>query len=393
MKKCLLLIIICSMLTGCWDRHELNQLGIVGAFGLDLDPATGNIKVFTEILNPQILKKEGTPPNSSPTQLEITTGVTLFEAFRNISKQFDRIAYFSHTRVIIISEDLAKEGLLPYIDFFARSDQIRPLVRIIIAKNTSPLQLLSTTSGMENFQAYYLRSIINHDTQNSQSINVTLLDFIKTMSGEGINPIAGVMQIIEQPSPPDKNDKTAPKAVIFSGTAVFHKDKLVGYMNEQETIGLNWLREKTTDGYINIPFPPGEDTFIVAEIKQASSRIKPQLENGEIHFLIEIQTEGDIIETSSSSNISKLEILRMVETALENEIKKDVSSTIDAAQNQFHTDILGFGRALYRNYPKEWKTIKGDWETIFPAVKYEIQVTARLKRHGLVNKPLSLGNE
>ena len=36
MKKCMFVLLILSLfLTGCWDRRELNELGITMALGID----------------------------------------------------------------------------------------------------------------------------------------------------------------------------------------------------------------------------------------------------------------------------------------------------------------------------------------------------------------------
>jgi spore germination protein KC len=53
------------------------------------------------------------------------------------------------------------------------------------------------------------------------------------------------------------------------------------------------------------------------------------------------------------------------------------------------TDILGFGSALNRKYPSEWKKVKEQWNTIFVDVPYTINVHTTIKDTGLILKPLN----
>lgn len=47
---CILLIISLTLLTGCWSRKELNDLALVMALGIDLDP--GGYAVTVQVMNP-----------------------------------------------------------------------------------------------------------------------------------------------------------------------------------------------------------------------------------------------------------------------------------------------------------------------------------------------------
>ena len=46
------------LLTGCWDRKELNQLGIAMAIGLDKGD-DGKIQLTSQIVRPGAMEKQG----------------------------------------------------------------------------------------------------------------------------------------------------------------------------------------------------------------------------------------------------------------------------------------------------------------------------------------------
>ena len=39
-------------------------------------------------------------------------------------------------------------------------------------------------------------------------------------------------------------------------------------------------------------------------------------------------------------------------------MKKDLETLINKVQNEYQSDIFGFGNMIYKNYPKKWEKIK-----------------------------------
>lgn len=375
------------LLTGCWDRRELNTIGIVVAVGLDKDSETEKIIVTSQIIRPGALKKEG-DTEESHVEIITTKGDTVFEAIRNITMRFDRKAYFSHTKVIVISEQLAKDGIVPILDIFERAHELRRLVWLIIAKDTKAREILGVKYGIESIPATYLESVIKMSKETSKASASNLLEYLKKVSGSGINPVVGVMEIVEDPNLPaeEKKGKTT-KGVKLSGAAVFKKDKLVGYLDETETRGFNWVIGKVESGIITVPSLSEKNKLVSIEITKASSSIEPDMKDGEISFTIEVKEEGNIVEQQSSDDYSKPELFKKIEEKHKDVIEKEIKMAVDKVQKEFKSDIFGFGSAFNRKYPKEWKKIKDDWENLFPKVQYIVKVDAKLRRTGLILKP------
>lgn len=387
-------VILCTLLlTGCWDRREINDIGIVVALGLDKDDKTGNIIVTCQVVRPGALKKDGGGEPSSPVEIITTKGTTVAEAIKNISEQFDRIAFFAHVKVLVISEQLAKEGLLPILDFFMRNSNTRNLAWLIVAKDAKARDILITNYGIGDVQATYLDDLIKNKGENSEVSTPDVLTYFKAIAS-GSNPIGGVMEIVEQSTMPTKQKKASTtQGVQLSGTAVFKKDKLVGYLSNMETRGLNWVAGKIKRAIITIPSPNEKGKLIAIEITKASSSIKPEMINGKIIFIIEVKVDGDIVEQQDTANYFKdPESFVTLEKIQSDMIEREIKTTLDKVQTIFRTDILGFDSAYSKKYPQEWKSIKDDWDNIFPTVSYEVKVDANLKRLGLLLKPIK-GND
>jgi spore germination protein KC len=377
-KRCFAIILCFLLLTGCWDRRELNEIGLVLAVAVDKDTLTNEFIISCEVARPNVLKKDGGDGGKAPVEIYTAKGSTLLDAVRNISKKLDRKSYFAHNKVIIISEKLAKDGVSPILDVFVRDSEIRLLVWVIIAKDTEARQLLGKHRGLDQIQAFYLNDMIRKQWVTSEVQVLNLLDFYKKLLKNGVNPTTGAMGIVKEFDTAD---------IKLVGSAAFDKDKLIGYLDYTETRGLNWITDKVKGGIINISGIKNKDELIAIEIKRASSKIIPRINDGKISFTIEIDLFGDIGEIQDATDILELELLSKIEKETKRVIEYEVKTVIDKAKNDLHSDIFGFGNTLYKYYPKDWEKIKNNWNTLFNSVSYELKIDVHLRRSGQTLKP------
>lgn len=383
---CTAVVLCITLLTGCWSRRELNEIGIVLAVAIEKDAATGGIILTAQIVRPAALKKEsGGGTAKKPTELVTTKGNTIFEAIRNMSKEFDRRPFFSHTKVLVIDEQLARDGVNPIIHFWLNSVEIRPVLWFFIARGVPAREIISGEHGIEEMQATFLTSVIKNEALHSEATAVNLLDFLSSLAGNITSPIAGVLEVTQE-FPLSKKETDSSTGIKLAGTAVFKKDKLIGYLNEKETRGLNWITGKVTSGAIQIPSPKGG--LLSFEIKNAASRIKPEIKDGKYIFTIEVTEDADLVEKQQRIDVNNLAVLNELNQAQQKVIEDEIKQTVDKVQKEYASDVLGFGKALYDAYPDEWETIKDNWPELFPEVEYTVKVETKIRKTGLMQKPI-----
>jgi len=95
--------------------------------------------------------------------------------------------------------------------------------------------------------------------------------------------------------------------------------------------------------------------------------------------------EGNFYEQSGGGNLFTPEAFKQVEDATEQELKRQIAMTIRKAQT-LNSDILGWGYSIYRSEPDTWEMVEADWDQIFPAITYEIEVEFDLRRSYLTDK-------
>lgn len=393
-KKLILLILIFALLliTGCWDRKELNDIGIVLALALDKDRDSGGVIMSCQIVRPAALKKDGAG-KESPVEIIMTRGNTILEAMRNVSEEFDRRAYFPHNKVIIISEELAKEGVKKILDVFMRSGEMRRLSWFVIARGVKASEILGIKHGIEDVQATYLENIIKRRKVKSEVVAVSLLEFIKKTLTDRVEPIAGVMQFTEEPSfPIEQKEGTSAtiKGIKLAGAAVFKGDKLLGFLDNYQTKGLNWLIDKIDSSVYNVPSPGRSGDLIAVEVFNARTAITPEFESDSIIFKIRISSEGTLLEQQGDIDSSKPAVITEIEKNLEEIIKKEVENTINIVQEKYKSDIFGFGGLFNQKYPQEWQEIKNNWSQLFPQVECSVKVKTEIRRTGLLLESMDI---
>ncbi|MCR3760576.1 Ger(x)C family spore germination protein [Clostridium felsineum] len=380
-KRFIAVILCCVVLTGCYDRKELNKIGIVLAVALDKDTSTNEVVLYCEIVKPYVLKSSGATGSGAggtPTKIVMSKGYTVYDAIRNMSRKLDRKAFFSHNKIIIISEKLAREGVSPVLDAFMRDPEIRPLVWVAVAKGVKVSSILTSNHGIDQIQAAYINDMIKTRWATSEIQMLNILEFYKKLIKEGSNPTTGVMGITKENSSEE---------IALLGTAVFKKDKLIGYLNYKESRGLNWITNHVDSGIINIQGNSKTNNMIAVQIIGSTSKIVPKIKGNNITFNIQIRENSEVGEVQDSTNIYDLKDISKLEDEEKEVIKGEIERALDKAKYDFHTDIFGFGNSLSRYYPREWKKMKKDWNKLFLNAKYDVNIKVKLKRAGQIQKP------
>lgn len=385
------LTIFSLCLSGCWNKRELDTLGIVTALGIDKAKDSKKFNLTYQILIPA----EAKPPsagggggggNSSTKSVWTMTsyGNTLFEAIRNATTQSDRKLFLAQNRIIVIGEELARFGLSKVMDVLERDPEFRRLNWFIISKGDAK-NIIETQHPQEIIPAIAIENLVKASSATSQSVQVTLHDFLKKMTSKSTDAVAPCIMLINSQDTETQNSQNQNRLKI-NGAAMFKNDKLVGWLDEKEARGLNWVLGKVKSGVIVVKSPYNEKDLVSLEIIRASSKIIPSIENEKIKILVEIHEEGNIAEQPSDADFTRLDKFTMLEQRQSAAIKEEVEATLSKAK-ELKADIFGFGEAVHRKYPKEWKKIREDWRDLLPYVEVSVKVDAKLRAVGIITNP------
>lgn len=385
-------ILLSVCLTGCWNSRELNSLAFMISMGID--KTEDGLLITVQVLNPRAIASQKTV--NEPTVVVYTEkGKDTIEIIRKIITQSSRKLNATHLQTIIFGEEFAKEGITDVLDFLAREHQFRTDFYFAVAEGSTANSILNNLTKLDTNPAVKLyASIKASDEIWAGTKSVKIISLINSILSDGKNAVITGVRLADDRQTEDTLDnlkeiKADPLKIM--NLAVFQKDKLVGWLNEEESKGYNYIlgHVPSTMGYV-------EDKKIgkiTTEVTHTKAKQTASLVNGKPVISVKIDVTANIETASSVLDITKAENLELVEKLGEDKITKIVSKTIQKVQKDLRSDIFGFGEVIHRTYPKLWGTLKENWEREFSDLPVNVNVTVKIEKTGTISNSFFLKDQ
>ena len=392
---CFLVIIGTTLLlSGCWSKKELTDLAIVAAIGIDKNEE-GRYVGTLQIINPGNVAggMQGGGGNQGPPVSIITgTGDSIVELSRRTSRKLSRRLYYAHTNLIVISEDLAKEeSINSILDPLERDAEFRNTAIIVIAQGSKASDIVKVLTAIDKIPSNKVIKTLKFTEKTwGENISVNMQEAIQTLVSPGKELVVSGFRMsgdVDKGKNMENTQQTEPSSLLYAGSlAIFKTGKLISWIDGETARGSVFLLDKLNASAIAVKWE-GKDEAIIYELIRQKTKVSVKTEKGKPRVSIEVNAEGNIGEARLPIDLNNPDILLKIEKVIEKEIKKEISMAVKQAQKN-KSDIFGFGDALHRTNPKEWKKMAAKWNDIyFPEVKTDIVVDAFIRRTGLRNNP------
>ncbi|MGF7049603.1 spore germination protein KC [Paenibacillus sp. DS2015] len=388
MKRTVLLFGICILLvvsvTGCWSRRELNDLAI--AVGLGIDKVGEKYQLSVQVVEPSEVagnKSRGT----SPVTMYQATGNTLLEALRQMTTISPRKIYIAHLRIVIISEALAREGIGESLDFLSRDPEARNDFFIVIAKESKAEDALKILTNLEKVPSVRLFSTLEASEKEWAPTAAVKLDkLISDLVSKGRHPVLTGLKVIGNRKLGEKKENVetilSPADLQYSGLAVFKRDKLIGWLSEEEGKAYNYVNNnvKSTAGSVHCP----DGGRITLKVIRSESKIKGSIRNERPRIDIEVKSEANVAEVQCHLDLKSTETITEIEKLSNRWTGELIEKTIARVQEDYKVDIFGFGEAIRRSNPKEWKKLSENWDETFTTLQVNVNMVNKIQHIGKV---------
>ncbi len=392
MIKKVIIILLVLLLTGCWDYRELNDLAILGSLSIDI--VDEEYIVGAQIMNPQ---KEGNSTNGSsgstgaPIVVYKFKGKTIQEAIRKMTTESPKKIYAGHISMLMVSEKAAKKGFKDIADFLIRDHETRKQFKVVIIRNEEVDKSLSILSQLEALPTQ--ENLDSLKAASNYNGNVTTIGFDEFLSlgySIGIEPVlpyADLKGDIEAGKKKENTQQTTPiSSIIYKGIAVFKNDRLLGYLDEKDSIGFNFIHNNLKSS--SIPFKCDEDNYAAVEIINYKTDLKVDIKDNKPIVKLNVTGEAHQSEINCDIDMESLSGRNFIKDLMNKEIIKLISSSIDTVKNKFNSDIFGFEQYLYRHNYKYWEKNKKKWPELFKNIQYEIKTNLVLTKKGSALKSI-----
>lgn len=396
----LIVVILVTMLTGCYDLMEPDEMTYVLAIGLDKG-VKDKLRLTVEFHTTKGGSSSKSSSSSGGGMGGDYTTITIdapsfFTGINMINCSLAHRLDFMHTEYVVFSEEMAKTGLSTYIGAVIRYRQIRRSTNIIVAKG-------SACKFLEENQPF-IGSTLSKTTNTGYFPPVTLNDFYDGIKSTYRQPIA----ILGGLNNPNNYQEDGEKASAFQspegqyyagemprkggskvelyGTAVFDGDKMVGELTGDETRLLLMLMGDFKRGFFTIKDPKMPQDVVPLDVRTSrKTKIHVDIKNGKPYINAEIKLEGDILAIQSMINYEDISLKPLLEKAFEQQVKSEMDALIDKCKKE-KSDVFRFGTVACSKFLtiQDWEQY--NWNKQFENAEVTVNVTFNIRRTGMLMK-------
>ncbi|KRF04808.1 hypothetical protein ASG89_21135 [Paenibacillus sp. Soil766] len=370
-----LILILILILSGCWDRNEINDYAFWIGTALDITE-NGKLQKSAQIAVPADFRSiRGGGGKSERANIVLTaTGSSIVDLTQQIQDKLPRKVFLGHRRSIFVGEKLARKGLIDVMDQFTRNTDTRLRTDIFVVNNGEGKEVLNINSPFNQFS-----SIVAVDQDRYCRLGDTALrDVLIDVRRDGVRPAMPMIEI----SPMNNQEKD--KIFNVRSVAIFNKNlQMVGEVSGRESLELFWVKGVLKNQFVTEELEEGSIALYESNLKQI---IRTSYVGNKLKAYIKLMGTGRVLENNTDIDLSVSKDRLYVEKKL-NEIKaKRVEETINNIQSQFGQDVFGIGEEFHREHPYQWKEIRERWDDIFPTIEVAVDVKLNIQSTGDIRK-------
>ncbi len=377
----LLLLMAASsfVLAACLNAPEISERALVQAVGIDLEGDM--IKLTLQIFSPTTDGNANIGATAENARTIEVKGKTVSEAVQNTALIQGKQLFIGHCRVIVIGSELAKKGLEQPLSFFSSNCDSPQNVSLAIAERKAS-DVLKSKINQGILPADTLEKILENTDKNGMLQNVKLFEFLESLQNNNkssVLPIIRVMTDNNDSTPKQSNDEENSVSekieevslIKISGMAIFVDAKMVGELNETQSRGLLWIKNKLKSTNIIT----STDVYEVASLKiyKTKSKLIPIINEKDITFKLDISCEAVLGETMiKEGETAKIEDIETLQNVCSKIIVDECNQSFVKVTKDYKTDIFGFGLLIWKKDVNLWKSIKDDWEKNISNIKLDV---------------------
>lgn len=255
MKGCIIIMYIAlALLTGCSGRQTGWQTGdvtLVRAVGVDRLEKGMRVSAA-------VAREEG----GSAVPALRADGTSVADGIRKLGTGGDGFVHFGHTSQLLLGEELVRDGVEPLLDFVARDRKIGPGVRLWVLRDGTAEQVVT---GEYDVAARLERLAGDHGGA-APKLDCTTTRLMSVMARGGSAPVPALRQ---------EEGGLRP-----TGYAVLRRGRLVGFLDEEQSLGAELVCGRGADQAVEMQLPNGAQ--IVLNVERASVTCEPVFEAGRL---------------------------------------------------------------------------------------------------------------
>ena len=354
MKKVILLIFLTFVCTGCYNYKELNELGIVSAIGVSKDGEMYNLDI--QLVN--VLDSEKSGLNKSPITVISGQGETIFEAARSMNRKTSKVFFLADVDYVFLDQSVLNDGLDEIMDFLIRDTRLSLNFLVVTSTENKSLDILSSISHFDTNSANNLYdAIMNSETRYGGINSLHVRELINNYYAKGKYTIFPNVYIKDtsKSSENDSLEDSKSESYVEVKNMVFFKDKEAIELTDEETKGVNFLRNKIKNATLTIECDGG---YFTIETLESKMKLKSKLNIDQLN--VKGNVGAEIVYYGCKDNLDNADVLKSISKKAEKEVESYITKAFNKSK-KYNYDFLGLGNYIYKNNYKYFDFENKDW--------------------------------
>lgn len=398
---CLGLLGMTLINAGCGGGRDIDDISYTVVIGIDKAPEKRLAITYQFAVPANFVGGAEKGSKYEPGIFNTITAANLAEARNLLQSTMSRIPNFTHTKAIIISEELARQGLGDILSPFMRFREFRDTMYIIIVPETAQQFMEENQPKLGTTPSKY-ETFITKDVESGYFLRSDFREFyarLKNNMGSpyammaNINPKTMEVRPAKPKGPNEKVDDLKAGAIPRSGTenpaeihgmALFRGDKMVGSMSGLDTRAMAMVSGRFKRSFLVLQDPLEPTKIVNINIHQGRKpKVEAEFVDGKPMIHINLLIEGEITSIESGVNYEMEEYRIMLEEQGAQLVTQQIHDFIRTTQ-ELQCDPAGLG-ANFRAAMKNWDEVERiDVVDLYSRAEISVAVIMKVRRTSLM---------
>ncbi len=397
----LALLVLSTLLSGCWDALPVERRAFVTALGVDWLPEPPHFNVT--IVHPLMEERRARENRVLTIRADSVSGALTL--WNHTNGQHLSLAVLG---TVVIGEDAAKQPLAPVLNDLCAYADLRLGAYVIVTQGTAE-ELLSVEPPAHQLIAVHLRSLLDRAIFRRDAPHTTVSEFITHMMTPGMDAITALVKPIgtldrrqagKQGAAAEPNGQqaggggggggsggeTGPQEdVQVVGAAIWQGDRAVGTLTLPEAQYVYIAQGKANGLLVHVVFPPDERFFptestMVLSLESVTANWSLDMMQGVPKYTLRLQVRLSLHNYAGNVDLSKEENSALLEEMIGDILRQN---TLQAVQKVAATggDPLSLGQLVRIHYPKLWNS--KEWRNTIRTAQFTVKAEAEIRNIGL----------
>lgn len=343
---CFLLMGVMLMLSGCYDSVEVSDELYAIMLGVDKSEEGIRLSLILPVYGGGT--EEG-QQKQSESKIFTVEADNLYEGLNQMHLQIARGVSLLHVKVIVFSEELAKEGLSSHVSAIRQHIETRNVMGVMVTESSALDYLTFMNENVTGVLSQELEQLLFRPRKNLYFPIRTFEDFCRDMESDYGQTYAVYSKSVEE------------EGELY-GTALFRGDKMVELLDKYQSVCTMMARGEFDGGTMTV------GDMVVDINNRPKIKIKTDTSGTHPKITLNVSLQGGFMEGDEPGR----------PTAKDKEIAKGIENYFEETLEKTKkcgSDIWGFGNHAACHFLTIPQWTRYDWNRQFQKAEMEVWVS------------------